>query len=117
MNKIITFAATLLAATTGTASAFDLGNTGVALDNSLVAEYNINSTNYTINYSAKLNYNIVDSVNMYVKTSVDLTNITYSGVTLGATWAAKPNLDIYTNVGVDNNGNIGNAIIGAKLNF
>jgi len=69
------------------ASAFDVGNSGVAFDNAIEATYEFKGETYTLDYTLNVNYEVIDDVSVYAETSVDLLDVAYVGLDVGVTYA------------------------------
>ena len=76
------------------ASAIDLGY-GVNLDNTVAGEYNVETEVFTIDYTANINYTVVDGVVVWVETTVDIQDVAYAGVDFGANWSVDSAISVY----------------------
>lgn len=97
-----------------TASAFDLGY-DFALDNTVAVEYNVNTEEFAVDYTANLNYSYED-FSVYVSTTVDLQDIDFGVAELGVNYEAD-GFTLYGFTTVDADVNWGDFYVGAKLEF
>jgi hypothetical protein len=87
MKKLLTTAAVILAAATP-ALALDLGN-GWALDNEVTLKYYVETHETTATYEGQLSYAVNTQVSVYARTEVDLANLNFTEVGLGATYTPQ----------------------------
>lgn len=117
MNKVKTLAVATLAVLgmATAAQAIDLGY-GIALDNTVAGEYNIDTEAFTLDYTANLNYTVVDGVVVWAEMSVDIQDPAYDGVSFGADWSMD-NISAYVKSNYSADNEFGDVLVGASLSF
>lgn len=86
--KSIMLATVALFGFVGAASALELGQSGVFLDNTTTATYSVETDVFTATHELNLNYNIADKTTVYALTEVDLSDVDFVGLELGVDYAA-----------------------------
>ncbi len=84
MKKIILASAAIAALATPTL-AVDLGR-GWALNNTVTLEYFVEAEDAVATYEAELTYSVNDQLSLYAYTEIDLEDIDFVGLDLGATY-------------------------------
>jgi spermidine/putrescine-binding protein len=87
MKKLLTTAAVILAAATP-AFALDLGN-GWAFDNEVTLKYYVESQETAATYEGELSYAVTSEVSLYARTEVDLKDLNFTEIGLGATYTPQ----------------------------
>lgn len=131
MKTFLMTAAAVLALSAGSASAFDFGTTGVALNTEVTSEYNIDTELFTVVSTPELAYSPVEGIGLYVNTDLTLYDGTdvlmfdesaFTGLTVGATYVpnlslGKTSVELYIESTFDADLNRESAVIGATLSF
>lgn len=118
MKYAILAAAFALTATA--ASAFEIGDTGLLVNNSIVAEYDTSTEVLATTYTPELRYIALEGVSIYMNTEFDLQDPAFNGVTVGAEYApGAGELDLITYVKATSDADLqfNGVIVGAELNF
>lgn len=109
-------AAAVLAASS--ASAIDIGNTGISLGGEIVAEYNITDEQQAIEFTPSLGYTIM-AVNLTADTTIDLKNM--DDYKLGIDWDAEVSMGsgwaVYGEVQTNDDWESDDWTIGTKWKF
>lgn len=120
MKKIIlaAFAAFALA---GQASAFELGKTGVFLDNTTTLEYSLENSDWnTTTHELNLNYTLENApLTVYALTEVDLRDVEFAGLEVGVDYFVERAGDLTLNAAIRTDANLDytDAVIGAEFKF
>lgn len=86
--KSIMLATVALFGFVGAASAFELGQTGVFLDNTTTATYSVETDVFTAVHELNLNYDLGAKTTAYALTEVNLEDPAFAGLELGVDYRA-----------------------------
>lgn len=115
MKKIL-LATTILAMTTVSAMAADLGY-GFSAGADINAEYNVTAGgNVALTATPTLGYTLA-SIDLTISTDIDMSDVYFVGLDLEASYDLNKNLNLYANVSTDENFKFGDLIIGATVSF
>jgi hypothetical protein len=131
MKTFLMTAAAVLALSAGSASAFDFGTTGVALNTEVTSEYNIDTELFTVVSTPELAFSPVEGLGLYVNTDLTIydgaevmafSGDAFEGLTVGATYVPNVNLgktsvELYIEADFDADFNREQAVLGATLSF
>lgn len=115
MKKIL-LATTVLALTAVSAMAADLGN-GFSLGADINAEYNVTAGgDVALTGTPMLGYT-TGAFEFTVGTDIDLADIDFVGLDVGATYAVSGNFELYAETSTDSNFEFGDLVVGGTLSF
>lgn len=131
MKTFLMTAAAVLALSAGSASAFDFGTTGVALNTEVTSEYNIDTELFTVVSTPELAFSPIEGLGLYVNTDLTLYDGTdvmvfdesaFTGLTVGATYVpnislGKTSVELYIKSTFDADLLRTDAVLGATLSF
>lgn len=121
MMKSVMIAAAAIFGFAGTAMAFELGQTGVFLDNTTTAAYSVEAGEFTASHEFNLNYDLSDKATVYALTEVDLGNPEFAGLEVGIdyrVWSQNANeVNLNGRVLTDANFNYTDAIVELEIKF
>lgn len=120
MKFTVLAAITAVVLTTTSASAFEIGATGIQLNNDFVAEYNTGTETFTTTLTPEVRYIPMESVSVYASTELDLQDPAFNGVTIGAEYVpGLGNLDLttYAKTTTDADFNFDAFVVGVQLSF
>ena len=131
MKTFLMTAAAVLALSAGSASAFDFGTTGVALNTEVTSEYNIDTELFTVVTTPELAFSPMEGLGLYVNTDLTLYDGTdvmvfdesaFTGLTVGATYVpnlslGKTSVELYIESTFDADLVREDAVLGATLSF
>lgn len=120
MKMTVLAAVAALAMTATAASAFEIGATGLQLNNDFVAEYNTGTEVFTTTLTPELRYIPMESVSVYASTAFDLQDPAFNGVTLGAEYVPGVgglNLVTYVEATSDADFNFDAVTLGVEFKF
>lgn len=119
MKISIMAAVAAIAFTATAASAIDLGQTGIQFNSDVVAEYNTGTEDFIATYTPELRYIPLDGLSVYAKTDLNLENIDFTGMTVGAEYVPAGKLDLVTYVKStsDADFNFDSVTVGAEFKF
>lgn len=115
-NLLITSAVLALFATPSLA--LDLGN-GLAWDNTVTAEYSVETEIFTSVYETEFNYSFDNGLVAYAQTEIDLQAVDFTGLDLGLEYVpAKFNkLTVTTEAQFDSDLNYTDVVLTAEVKF
>lgn len=115
-NLLITTAALVVLAMP--AAALDLGN-GFTLDNTVGVDYSVEGDAFTTLYEGEVSYNVTDEVRLYAYTDVDLQDVAFTGVDVGAEYspASAQYLTLTAEAQFDDSINYTDLVLSAELSF
>jgi len=114
--KNLIIATAILAATSTTALAADLGN-GFSLGAELNAEYNVTAdTEVEFTATPEFGYAIAN-FEITVETDIDLRDVDFVGFDIEATYQVTPAVELYTNVSTNDDLDFGDVYVGATFSF
>jgi hypothetical protein len=122
MKKIM-LATAMVALYATTASAFELGKTGVFFDTDTKAYYSVENKAWdTTTTEFKLNKDVADGLNVYTKTTVDLQDVKFNGVEVGVDYMpvrmlTNADLTLKAAVRTDENFKYSDTIVGLEYKF
>lgn len=98
--------------------AFDLGR-GFVLDNTVTAEYSVETEVFTTLYEAEVNYAFDNGVLAYAQTEIDLQDVDFNGLDLGLEYvpAELDQLTLTTEVQFDSDLNYSDVVLTAEVKF
>lgn len=115
MKKIL-IATAVLAMTATSVMAADLGN-GFSAGAEINAEYNVTAGgDVALTATPELGYT-VGNFGLSVSTDIDLADIEFVGLDVGATYAVNTNFELYAETSTDANLKFGDLVVGATLSF
>ena len=116
--KNVLIVSALLATLATPSLAFDLGR-GFVLDNTVTAEYSVETDVFTSIYEAEVNYVFDNGVLAYAQTEIDLQDIDFTGLNLGVEYApvAFNELTLNTEVQFDSDLNYSDLVLTAEVKF
>lgn len=115
MKKIL-LATTILTMTAVSAMAADLGN-GFSLGADINAEYNVTDGGaVALTATPALGYT-TGAFDFTVGTDIDLADIEFVGLDVGATYAVNANFELYAETSTDSDLKFGDLIVGGTLSF
>lgn len=120
MKMTVVAAIAAFALTATAASAFEIGATGVQLNNDFVAEYDTGTEAFTTTVTPELRYIAMESVSVYASTALDLQDPSFNGVTFGAEYVPGfGNLDLtaYAKATSDADFNFDSVTLGVEFKF
>lgn len=119
--KSIMLATVALFGFAGASAAFELGQTGVFLDNTSTATYSVEASDFTATHEFNLNYAVSDNATIYALTEIDLKDPTFAGLEVGVDYrvwsknANEVNLNAY--VLTDKDFGYSDAIVELEVKF
>lgn len=100
------------------AAALDLGN-GVAFDNTVSVDYSVEGDSFTTLYEGEVGYSVTEEVRVYAYTDVDLQDIAFTGVDIGAEYtpATAKFVTLSAEAQFDENIEYTDLVLSAELSF
>jgi opacity protein-like surface antigen len=117
MKKLL-ITSTILTLLATPALALDFGN-GIALNNTITAEYSVETDVFTTTYEPQLQYSLGNGVVAYAETLIDLQDIDFVGLDIGLEYtpAKFDKLTVTTEVQFDADLGYSDVVVKAELTF
>lgn len=115
-NILITTAALITLAMP--AAALDLGN-GFTFDNTVGVDYSVENDAFTSLYEGEVSYNVTDEVRLYAYSDIDLQDVAFTGIDLGAEYspASATYVTLTAEAQFDENVEYTDLVLSAELSF
>lgn len=117
MTKLL-IATSMVALVSTPALAIDFNN-GLALTNTIEANYSIEAEDFTAGYTAKLGYVVTEGLVAYATTGIDLRDPAFTGLDLGVEYspAQLSSATLTAEAQFDENLDYSDVVLGLKLEF
>lgn len=116
MKNLIAIVAAALAISTSSAYAIELGG-GLVLDSTTTIKYEVEAADYTVDQEFEVSYTVLEGLKAFAYTDMNLRNINFEGVDLGARYTISDNFELESAVQLDSDFNYDELYISLAINF